>query len=204
MINIGNTHMLGGIAVKIEEIRTGCIRIWLSDEDMARYGITYRDMAQGEERTDRMLRRILAVVAQYTGHASARYTVEALDTGEGCLLLVTASAYTLAAEPPFVCAVTEPQRLFRLAADWCATQTAAYSELYVTPHGYIVVIHPDCGNASAQLQRLRRYADRVECGQAAAAAAAEYGTLTSQGDVLQRLAVTVSAPPAPAQPEILH
>ncbi len=185
--------------MKIEEIRTGCIRIWLSDEDMARHGITYRDMAQGEARTDRMLRRILAVVAQYTGHASARYTVEALDTGEGCLLLVTAAEYTLAAQPPFVCTLTQLPRLFRLAADWCATQATAYSELYVTHSGYIIVIYPESGDAAVQLRHLRRYAARVECGQAAAAAAAEYGTLTSQGDVLQRLALTASAPLAPAR-----
>lgn len=190
--------------MKIEEIRTGCVRIWLTADDMARYGITYRDMARGDARTDRMLRCVLAVVAQYTGHASARYTVEALDTGEGCLLLVTASAYTSSVQPPFVCAVTQPQKLFRLAADWCAGQTTAYSELYATEHGYILVIHPAPDDVPTSIQRLYRYADRVECGQAAAAAAAEYGTLISQGDVIERLAITAPAPSAPATQDPWH
>ncbi len=190
--------------MKIEEIRTGCVRIWLSAEDMARYGITYRDMAQGDARTDRMLRRVLAVVAQHTGHASARYTVEALDTGEGCLLLVTASAYMSSVQPPFVCAVTQPKTLFRLAADWCAAETTAYSELYATDHGYILVIHPAPDSTPTSVRRLYRYADRVECGPAAAAAAAEYGTLISQGDVVERLAITAPAPHSPAPPDPLH
>lgn len=196
--------MLGGTAVKIEEIRTGCVRIWLTAEDMARYGITYRDMAEGEPRTDRMLRRVLAVVAQYTGHAGARYTVEALDTGEGCLLLVTALAYTSSVQPPFVCAVTQPQQLFRLAADWCAAEETAYSELYATECGYILVIHPAPDSAPTSVRRLYRYANRVECGQAAAAAAAEYGTLISQGDVVERLAITAPAPRSPEPPDPQH
>lgn len=190
--------------MKIEEIRTGCVRIWLTADDMARYGIAYRDMAQGDARTDRMLCRVLAVVAQYTGHASARYTVEALDTGEGCLLLVTASAYTSSVQPPFVCAVTQPRRLFRLAADWCAAEQTAYSELYATEQGYILVIHPTSDSASTSVRRLYRYADRVECGPAAAAAAAEYGTLISQGDVIERLAITAPVPRSPKQPDPLH
>ncbi len=190
--------------MKIEEIRTGCVRIWLSAEDMARYGITFRDMARGDARTDRMLRRVLAVVAQYTGHTSARYTVEALDTGEGCLLLVTAAAYAMAVQPPFVCVLAQPPKLFRLAADWCATQPTAYSELYATEQGYILVIHPESDVASDIIRRLYRYADRVECGQIAAAAAAEHATLISQGDVLERLALTVHAPSAPERQDPLH
>ncbi len=190
--------------MKIEEIRTGCVRIWLSAEDMERYGITFRDMARGDVRTDRMLRRVLSVVAQYTGHTSARYTVEALDTGEGCLLLVTASSYASSVQPPFVCVFTQPQALFRMAADWCATQPTAYSELYATENGYIVVIHPEDDVNPTVVQRLYRYADRVECGQVAAAAAAEYATLISQGDVLERLALTARAPSVPERRDPAH
>ncbi len=182
--------------MKIEEIRAGCVRIWLSAEDMARYGITYRDMARGDPRTDRMVRHVLEVVAQYTGHTAVRYTVEALDTEEGCLLLVTATDTAEETELPYVCVFTRLSTLFRLAARWDAVDAAAYSTLYAVPHGYILVISPT-QEESSSLRLLYRYAERVECGAIAAAYAAEHGTLLADGDALERLAVTAREPSAP-------
>lgn len=183
--------------MKIEEIRTGCVRIWISAEDMARYGLTYRDMARGDIRTDRMVRHVLEVVAQYTGHTAARYTVEALDTDEGCLLLVTASDGAEETEPPYVCVFTRLSTLFRLAAQWHAVDVV-YSTLYAVSHGYILVICPTRDDPSV-LHFLYRYAERVECGAIAAAVAAEHGTLLADGDALERLAVTAREQPVPEQ-----
>ena len=184
--------------MKIEEIRTGCVRIWLSAEDMTRYGVTYRDMARGEPRTDRMVRHVLEVVAQYTGHTATRYTVEALDAEAGCLLLVTATDGADEIQPPYICVVTRLPMLFRLAAQYYAVDATAYGTLYAVPHGYILVICPTQEDPSV-LRLLYRYADRVECGLIAAASAAEYGTLIADGDALERLALTAREQPLPEQ-----
>lgn len=184
--------------MKIEEICTGCVRIWLSAEDMARYGITYRDMARGDARTDRMVRHVLEVVAQHTGHTAARYTVEALDTEDGCLLLVTATESTEDSGPPYVCVFTRLTALFRLAARLHDADEAAHGTLYAVPHGYILVVCPTQDDPTT-ISLLHRYADRVECGPVAAASAAEYGTLVTDGDALERLALTARERTAPAR-----
>lgn len=74
--------------MRIDSHRNGVLRIWMTDADMARWGLAWESMIEGDGVTDRTLRRLLCVARRYRPAVrTGQVLVEAVPLYGGCLLL---------------------------------------------------------------------------------------------------------------------
>lgn len=186
--------------MKIERIQSDRMRIFLSDEDLTTWGLDYASLEAGTPQTDRLIRQILRTVQQQTGHHVGSCAAEAFPVEGGCMLLLTFTRVQLRPYDPLVCRIGGVRALLSLAARFEAAGALPRSSLYEMPVGYILVIH--AGEAVTPVHRrlLAEYGTLVEGGEAAVAAAGEYGSLLASCDALEQLTARVPQPPAPPDP----
>ncbi len=158
--------------VKVEPITHGRLRVWLSDEEAAKWGLP-----DNEESARRLVRRVLRV----TGWPpSTGLTAELFPVAGGWLLLLSNRADTERGQPR-VYRLADADALCGLAEMWCRlfreASQAPRALLYEEENGYLFVVYPaeSLPPAVSRLQGLT--GQPIAIGLAAAAAAAEHGHL---------------------------
>ncbi|MBO5798034.1 MAG: adaptor protein MecA [Clostridia bacterium] len=163
----------------------GCLSLILSEEELARLGLSFEELDQQNPKTRRMLRTLLQLARRRTGFApKGALLVEALPLEGGCLLLVSPKDPILpAAASPTVFWVADGDALLQIAAGGPLTHPLGEgSSLYRGQEGFWLILY---GGATAPVL--------LECGQeladgaTAAAYAAEHGEPLFIGDALPRL-----------------
>ncbi len=190
----------GGNAVKLEKVCEDRIRVWLSDEELRDWGVTYDTLQQGTPSTDRLMRQVLRKVRRQYG-VWDRCTVEAVPIDGGCVMLVSLQGVRTTLGDPLVCRVQDEQALFSLAEQLAANAPVPSSSLYALPWGYILVLH--AGDRLTPLhRRLAAEYSHTISGVVAVAAVGEYGHLLTSDGALEQL--TGCVPSAPVPPEPAH
>lgn|GEM_PF-1059577 len=186
--------------MKVERIREDGLRIWLSDEEMAGWGVTYDTLRRGNPRTDRLIRQILRRVRQESEDWES-CLLEAIPVEGGCLVLVSLVRPREPEEQPMACRVGDEESLFQLASQMEMAGPFPPSSLYGMPWGYILTLsaHP---SLTAEHRRLAEEYGHPVYGAGALAAAREYGCLLAEGNALEQL--TGRVPPSPDPQAIPH
>lgn len=177
--------------MKVDRIGSDSLRVWLSDEELEKWGICYATMRQGETHTDRLIRQVTALSEQCTGRMKRGTVVEAIPVEGGCVLLVSAPRPLRVEKGPLVFRVEEVEALFRLAERWadaCPGNTVPCVSLYEQDDAYAVILYPVAALTPTQKAILREYGRLTGIGAAAAAVVAEHGHLLASGNALERLA----------------
>ncbi len=186
--------------MKLEKVCEDRVRVWLSDEELNDWGVTYDTLQQGTPSTDRLLRQVLRKVRRQYG-AWDRCTVEAVPIDGGCVMLVSLQGARTVTGDPVVCRVCDERALFSLAEQLAANPPLPASTLYALPWGYILVLH--AGDRLTFLhRRLAAEYSHTVSGAAAVAAVGEYGRMLTSDGALEQL--TGRVPPAPVPPEQVH
>ncbi len=175
--------------MKVELIKNDRLRVWLSDQELVKWGIDFASMEAGTPQTDRLIRQVLRAAQRHTGRPVEHCAVEAFPVEGGCVLLLTFSRVQLRPDEPLVCRLSDADTLYALAQRFAATGPLPRSSLYEMPWGYILVIHTDERVTTVHRRLLSEYGSPAEGGEAAVAAAAEYGNLLAASDALEKLRV---------------
>lgn len=163
----------------------GCLSLLLSDEELARLGLTFEELDHQSPKTRRMLRTLLQLARRKAGYApKGALLVEALPLAGGCLLLVSPKESPLPqATTPTVFWVTDGDALLQIAAGAPAAHPLGESSsLYRGRDGFWLVIY---GGVIAPI--LWECGKELADGATAAAIAAEHGEPLFIGDALPRL-----------------
>ena len=94
--------------MRMEMTDSGCLKVWLSEEDLAELGLTFESLDYEDPVTRDAMKRILAAAQKETGFpAEGGLMVEALPLDGGCLLLFTPVSQTAPAAPEGIWATAE-------------------------------------------------------------------------------------------------
>ena len=74
-------HREGGAAVRMEMTDSGCLKVWLSEEDLAELGLTFESLDYEDPVTRDAMKRILAAAV----HPGGRPPAQPDETGSGAL-----------------------------------------------------------------------------------------------------------------------
>lgn len=186
--------------MKMEPLKGGCLKIWMSETDMQHWGLQFDRMDARDEATRRAVLRLIHVARERLAfRADDQLTVEVLPLEDGCLLLLTPmrapSWFRL--PQPAVYLIRSADDLLRLGDSLChiPTDSLPPTSLFAWGEAYHLIVYPD----TVSLLRLRRllheFAAPIAVGYPAAAHTEEYGKPLVIGDALHRLCVT--APESP-------
>lgn len=178
--------------MKTERSGNGCLRIWLTDQDMAQLGVTFEQMDENDPHTRSALTRLLLSVG--TGMpVNGDMVIEALPLDGGCLLLITPMGKRHSARPktangPYIYTVADAERLLALAQCCKSSQNKMpVSSLYQLDNTYRLILYPDISTKDTDRRFFEEYADEMTEGEAAAAFIGEHGKVLAVSDALERL-----------------
>lgn len=172
-----------------ERLDNGCYRVFLSDEELQEWGLSFERLSGRSPCTRALLSALLVAASEGDAFDAEGVTAEVFPVEGGCFLLFSPSAdreQAVCAAPPF-CAAFES---FDSLLDFCFAARSLsfrFSRLY-TYNGCLwltLVPHP---KSTAHVKRiLSEWECRVLSGDVAAAFLAEHGTLVYGENALQRL-----------------
>lgn len=181
--------------MNIEPMDNGCIRIWLTEDEADRWGLS--TVRTDRRRLSRLVRRVMVSVGRRPGN---RMTAEMMPVGEGWLVLLSPLLSPDAGEPA-VYHLPDADALLLLREQWCRltgdTLDGALFSLYEQGKGYDLAVYPQSPLDPGQLHLLLEYGSLVGCGAGAVAHAAEYGRPILVG---KALTTPERRPPEPAGP----
>ena len=177
----------------VEPITNGCLRVWLTDEELEQWGLTDHAAAG---RIRRLVRRVSAD-AGWT--ESKQVTAELIPVEGGGVLLISPR---VPAEPsPLVYRFWDADALLDLIRHWDGTdEEQPLCSLYTYGKEYDLVVYAPQPLSLRQQYRLLEYGVPAGCGDVAAARCGEYGRLVQAGMDLSQL-VTERAPMPPEPPD---
>ncbi len=188
--------------MKMEPLKGGCLKIWMSSTDMHRWGLRFECMSADDTATRRAIHRLVHIARQREAlRAEEGLTVEALPASEGCLLLFTPQRpFVPPRSPkPIIYALDNGDDLLELGDRLCRFERRALpaAALYGWGERYRLIVYADPAPAPALHRLLNEYAQPVAAGYAAAAYTEEHGTPLIATQALQRLTARESHAPAP-------
>ena len=183
-----------GDTVTVEPIANGCLRVWLTDEEIEQWGLA-ADAATGRIR--RLVRRISAE-AGWT--EPIRVTAELIPVDGGGVLLISPSV--AAEETPLIYHLRDTDALLDLIRRWGRwDEPQPLCSLYTYGEEYDLVVYAQQPLTLRQQCLLLEYGDPVPGGDTAAARCGEYGRLVQAGMDLSLLVTEcVPTPPEPPDP----
>ena len=189
--------------MRMELTDSGCLKVWLSEEDLAELGLTFESLDYGDPVTRDAMKIILTAARKETGfQAEGGLMVEALPVDGGCLLLFTPAenrrrTRMKRAVGPYVYELDNADQLLGMARSFGrAAAPLTGSSLYAFGKGYRLVLYPAAPLARGVGDLLDEFARRTGEGDAAAAFTAEHGRPIAVGDALNRLCAAVRKPAA--------
>ncbi len=195
--------------MKMEPLKNGSLKIWMSDWDMQRWGLQFEHMGAHDEATRRAMLRLISVARdRHLLHPNGDLTLEALPLGNGCLLLVTPNRREplLALPQPLVYHLRNADDLLQLT-DGLRRLPARHlpaASLFAWPTGYRLIVYPHGTKHHTVCCRLLcEYAQPIT-DPLAIAHTEEHGTALCIGDAFQRLQITAPATGQPTPPDRPH
>lgn len=180
---------------------SGCLKVWLSEEDLAELGLTFESLDYEDPITRDAMKILLTAARKETGfQAEGGLMVEALPVDGGCLLLFTPAenrrrTRMKRAVGPYVYELDNADQLLGMARSLGrAAAPLTGSSLYAFGRGYRLVLYPAAPLARGVGDLLDEFARRAGEGDAAAAFTAEHGRPLAVGDALDRLCAAARIP----------
>lgn len=175
--------------MKMEPLKGGSLRIWMTHTDMRHWGLCFEDMDARDETTRRALLRLVGVARERLAFcADGELTVEALPLADGCLLLMTPHRTTpllLPAEPT-VYVFHNADDLLSFGKSLPSGSLPAAS-LFAWGRQYRLIVYPERLPHAACRRLLSEFADVTAKGYPAAAYTEERGHPLVIGEALYRL-----------------
>ena len=162
--------------MKIEPIQDGCLRVWLTEDELQQEGLLKEEPSPGRMR--RLVRRIMRGVGRYPTSVVA----ELIPVMGGGVLLITPKLYPEAGQPT-VYRLADEDALLALWERWPREETAPMGSLYELEGEYRLAVHPTTPLSEKQMHLLLEYGIPLPGGEGAVAHAAEYGRLVGMGDL---------------------
>lgn len=195
--------------MQMELLKNGCLKILLSQEDLAILGLDLAAMDENDHATREAIHMLLTAARSETGFApDAGVTVEALPVEDGCLLLFTPSVGVRRmrmrrAVGPYVYELEDAEQLMRLADGLCRLSAPSRrssppfggSSLYRFGGRYRLVVYPAAALPKGAGRLFAEFARPAGEGDAAAAFTAEHGQPVAVGDALTRLCAAMLKAP---------
>lgn len=191
--------------VKVETIAGSRLRVWLTDKELEKWGILPQDRPDSRQNARRLVRRALHIARW---HPAATLLAEVFPVDGGCIMLLSVPAKEEDGLAPTVYRLADADILCALAERWCRLPPEQGGMpgivLCEREEGYDLAVSPVELLSDPRRRLLEEYGRRVGVGQAAVAAAAEYGRVLGTGNVLERLGLTEPVPLPPAAGDRPH
>ena len=192
--------------MKMELLDNGCLKILLSDEEVAAIGLDFSSAKHMESHTQTAIRKLVRMARQELGFPqSGNMTVEAIPLDCGCLLLLS-PVQVPANRPP----ARIGQPIIYRCEDFGAIQTLAeilphdlYTSLY-SQNGWFYLCRYPCRESPRIDAVIREFMTPVVSGYAAEAALAEHGRCLALGDALSQVGLTAPEYHTPKPPHPPH
>lgn len=177
--------------MRMEPLKGGRLKIWLTDHDMERWGLQFETMDTTDRATKHALLRLIAVARERTAlETGYGVIVEAVPLSDGCLLLLTPSNASLFyTADPIIFTFESENDLLGFGRGLCSLEekTLPTSSLYGWENGYRLIVYPSTTTPRFFKTLLKEYTTPTARGYSAAAYTEEHGHPLSVGDALQRL-----------------
>ncbi len=191
--------------MKIEPLNSGALKIWMSEEELQRWGLSFESLGTDKVRTHRALIKLLGIAKQrLVDCPEEEMRVEVIALHSGCLFLITPEKDSL--QPictPKIYAIADAEELLRLGENLAANHAGELplSSLYGWDKEYRLIVYGASRQQSDEWRILSEFAQCVAEGNSAAAFLEEHGVPIIQGTALHRLCATYeSRLPTPLHP----
>ncbi len=191
--------------MKIEPLNSGALKIWMSEEELGRWGLSFETLGTDKVRTHRALIKLLGIAKQRLANCpKEELRVEIIALHSGYLFLITPEKNNW--QPictPKIYAISNAEELLRLGENLAANhrEELPLSSLYEWNKEYRLVVYGVGHKQSGEWRVLSEFAQCVAEGDGAAAFLEEHGIPIIQGTALHRLCATYeSRLPTPLHP----
>ncbi len=190
----------------MEPLGSGDLRIWMTDTELSRWGLSLDDMRQGTPTAESAMRRLLGVARQrLVFPTDGQVLVEALPLDDGCVLVFSTGRHRAppVAALPQVYRLPSAEALLQFAEVLAGGEHPSLpaSSLYRRDDVYYLILYTGLGPVTDCRRLLQEFAERVGEGQAAASFITEHTVPVAVGDALhQLLTVYESRRPTPPHP----
>ena len=176
--------------MRIEPLTNGSLRVWLSEEELDKWGIDSDGPAQ-RRAVRRLLRRIFLQAEQ---PPPSRLCAELIPVDGGGVLLVTPSGQ-IPSEGPWVYCFADTDSLLDFVGCWRRISSASppYLCLYAQGDGYALAVYSAEPLSRYRHRLLNEYGRLKGVGEGVAAYLGEHSPLLAAGDLF-----TAPAPPLSA------
>lgn len=194
--------------MKMEPLSSGCLKIWMTQSDMQRFGLSFETMNARDTATRQAVFKLLNVAKlRHAFHVDEGLTVEALPIDNGCLLLLTPGRHRplFALPQPTVYAIHNADDLLRFgnSLSHISQNDLPTASLFGWKQGYRLILYPDITTSEPCKRLLSEFAEPIADSYTAAAYTEEHGHALAIGNALQRL-FTAHGSHAPEPPDPLH
>ncbi len=185
--------------MKIESLDSGDLRIWMTDDELCRWGLRLDDMKAGTPETNRAIRRLFGVARQRRPfYSTGSVLVEALPLEGGCLFLFsTPHRPAPPAALPQVYALDSAEAVLQFGERLSAKQQESLppASLYRQGERYVLILYMGLGTAGSCRRLLQEFGYCTGEGYVAAAYIEEHSQPITVGDALQRLCAAYGSLP---------
>lgn len=174
----------------MESLRDGALKIWMTENDMRRWGLRFEQLGAHDRATDAAVTKLLQVAR---GRAvlpeTGAMTVEAVPLEEGCILLFTPRRKLPPCRmpPAKVFALQNANDVLQLGQYLTAVKRVPTASLYRWGEEYRLILYPGLCAWQEFCRRLEEFAEPIGEGDVAAAFVEEYGIPVAIGNALTRL-----------------
>ena len=185
--------------MKIESLDSGDLRIWMTDEELCRWGLRLEEMKAGNPKTNRAIRRLLGVARQRQPfYSGGSVLVEALPLDGGCLFLFsTPDRFAPTAALPQVYALDSAETVLQFGERLSEKQGECLppASLYRQGDAYALIVYTAIGKADGCRRLLQEFGHCTGEGYVAAAYIEEHSQPITVGDALWRLSAAYGSSP---------
>lgn len=193
--------------MKIEPLDSGDLHIWMTDDELCRFGLCLEDIRAGTPTANRALRRLLSLARQRIPFPSAaRIAVQVIPLNGGCVFVfiapVTPFSHT---QGPFLYVFDTPEMLLQFAEALATLpqNTMPWASLYRRGQEYVLIVYASDERSGCCESLLNEFAVPLGEGYTVAAYVEEHATVMTMGDALIRLRAVYESP-QPMPPHQAH
>lgn len=184
--------------MKIDPLNSGDLRIWMTDDELCRWGLRLDEMKAGTPEATRTIRRLLGIARQrrsFDSHGSV--LVEALPLEGGCVFLFSAPDRLLPTALPQIYTLDSAEAVLQLGEQLHAKHQEGLppASLYRQGKGYALILYAGLDTVGGCRRLLQEFGHCTGEGYVAAARIEEHNQAITIGNALQRLCEAYGSPP---------
>ena len=184
--------------MKIEPQDSGDLHIWMTDDELCRFGLCLEDIRAGTPTANRAIRRLLKLARQRIPFPSAgRISVEVMPFHGGCVFAFIAPVLPLTkTDKPILYTFDAAETLLQFAEALATLPSTAmpWASLYRRGEEYVLIVFADGRPSSHCYALFKEFATPLGEGYPVAAYIEEYATVLAVGDALIRLRAVYESP----------